>query len=249
RRALAARLLLFGDPRVALAAAEVAEEEAPAAAPPAGPLPTSRWPVLETLVAAEESSPAFFAAPARAARASLESGAPDQEIRERFADLLACRVRAFTQWAPLSDPDRVRGRAIRCPRCGEPARQVGHTLRLPDLPPRLVTVCPRCQVVEDVPLGCDLTVSIAGDQIAIGGTLPHRDWAARARVYAQVPWNGPLVVWPAAADGAPARRIAIGPVAASGVHQVTFVLVAGRDYAALSARVPIAAALAYEVAS
>lgn len=250
RRAIGARLILFGDPRVALAARAVAEpaELAPAPSPPPAP-PSSGWPMLETLAAAEAESPAFFAGPARAAAAALARGAPDAEIRERFAELVACRVRAFTQWAPLTDPDQLRGRAATCPRCSGPARQVGHTMRAPALAPRIVTVCPRCQVVEDMPLGCDLTVTVAGDEIAIGGTLPGRDWAARARVYAQVPWNGPLVRWPAASDGTPVRRLAIGPVAASGVHQVTFALVWGREYAAVTAREPIAAPLALEKAS
>ena len=251
RRAIGARLVLFGDPRVALAAGPAASDQArPAAPPPAPPPATTAWPMVESLAAADQDSADFFAAPARAARAALDGGAPDQEIRERFAELLACRVRAFTQWAPLSDPDKVRGRSAPCPRCGGPARQVGHTLRARPLAPRLVTVCPRCQVVEDVPLGCDLTVAIAGDQITIGGTLPREGWAARARLYAQVPWNGPLVRWPAASGGSPVRRFAVGPVASSGVHQVTFVLVSGREYAAVSAREPIgAAALALEVAS
>lgn len=253
RRAIGARLLLFGDPRVALAAtrtgAAAADQVEKRAAPAAAPLASSGWPMLETLAWAEQDSPAFFAEPARAALAALENAAPEREIREHFAELLACRVRAFTQWASLSDPDRLRGRTAPCPRCGGPARQMGHTMRASGLSPRLVTVCPRCQVVEDMPLGCDLTVAIAGDQIAIAGTLPRSDWAARARVYAQVPWNGPLVRWPAAADGSPVRRLDIGPVAASGVHQVTFVLVSGREYAAVTARAPIGAASALDRAS
>ncbi len=252
RRAIGARLILFGDPRVALmppARGSTAELEPERAAPPPLPASSSGWPMLETLAAADLDSPSFFAGPARAALAAVERAAPDQEIRERFAELLACRVRAFTQWTSLSDPERVRGRPTACPRCAGPARQVGYTMRAPRLAPRVVTICPRCQVVEDVPAGCDLTVAIAGDDIAIGGTLPGRDWAARARLYAQVPWNGPLVRWPAAPDGSPVRRLEVGPVAASGVHQVTFVLVSGREYAAVTAREPIAAALALEKAS
>jgi hypothetical protein len=254
RRAIGARLVLFGDPRVGLPAARAAtadpaqEVEAPSA-PVTTVGSTSGWPMLETLAAADLDSPAFFAAPARAALAALDRAAPEQEIRERFAELLACRVRAFTQWSPLSDPTQLRGRAASCPRCGGPARQVGHTMRAPGLAPRLVTVCPRCQVVEDVPVGCDLTIAIEGDAIAIGGTLPHDDWAARARLYAQVPWNGPMVRWPAAKDGSPVRRLDVGPIAASGVHQATFVLVWGREYAAVTAREACAAAIALEKAS
>lgn len=251
RRAIGARLVLFGDPRVGLPAARAAtadpEPEAPAA--PAPSHTTSGWPMLETLAAADLDSPAFFAAPARAALATLEGGAPEQEIRERFAELLACRVRAFTQWTSLSDQTQLRGRAAPCPRCAGPARQVGHTMRAPGLAPRLVTVCPRCQVVEDVPRGCDLTVAIQGDAIAISGTLPTSDWAARARLYAQVPWNGPMVRWPAAQGGSPVRRLDVGPIAASGVHQVTFVVVWGREYAAVTAREACTAAAALEKAS
>jgi hypothetical protein len=96
-----------------------------------------------------------------------------------------------------------------CPACRHPHHRLTRfraTFRAGAVPPRRVSFCPACSVVEDVPIDSDLALGLRGDSFELAGTRPTDRWSAALVLVEQGQVARHTYAWPAADDGRPAFR-------------------------------------------
>jgi hypothetical protein len=99
-----------------------------------------------------------------------------------------------------------------CPACRHPHHRLTRyraTFRAGAVPPRRVSFCPACSVVEDVPADSDLALGWRGDAFELSGTRPAQRWSARLVLVEQGQIAKHTYDWPADADGRPIQRFVV----------------------------------------
>jgi hypothetical protein len=178
----------------------------------------------------------------RAARREGADAVAAEALAERFsavwADFLISCGRLAFNWLPFAEPGSLRLEERPCAGCGRRARGFVARLALPGAPPRRVTVCPRCQFVEDAPASSGVALALEdGRTLRLQGTLPAGAWQARLRLWAQDRRNGVTLPWPGAADGRPVRALALpAELPLAGVGVANLVLVRRAEFRVLAVR-------------
>jgi hypothetical protein len=99
---------------------------------------------------------------------------------------------------------------VPCPACRHPHHRLTRyraSFRAGAVPPRRVSFCPACSVVEDVPHDCDLALGFREGAFELTGERPRERWSAALVIVEQGQIARQTVPWPADADGRPAARV------------------------------------------
>jgi len=132
--------------------------------------------------------------------------APGPHMRRALAAYLAQRGDFFQDWIPLTLMRQDTRQTRRCSACGEITSLTRAEGRISGVFVRTLRRCPCCGVIEDMPEGSDLAMTIEGGGVRLLGRLPKRNWVITLVFQTWLtPKLDKSVAWPAASSGRPER--------------------------------------------
>jgi hypothetical protein len=85
-----------------------------------------------------------------------------------------------------------------CPSCGIPLTSTRYAFWEPAAPARRLSICPRCDIVEDAPVSSDLALRLEAGAAVLTGSLPQHAWTGMLLLACQDDAASVAVPWPAA---------------------------------------------------
>lgn len=250
----AARLALFGDPRMRFTprAAEIRKGVEPVAASPA-PSPAMLQELafsracLEQGVADLSGQLASCGADTAPVRRQLAMAVHTLGMLRRFelacwrgvvdgesaATLRRALVedafvrRPFDDWKTFAD--KTDWSQCHCAGCGAPSWAGVLGVRVPGVSRRRVVLCPRCNLSEDMPahVHINLRFDATTGMCRLAGKPPERDWSAALIVRTRNETHDRMWEWPAAPDGGPAEEMQMSEPLPPGPVRVAVILAHG----------------------
>ena len=165
---------------------------------------------------------------------------------DAVADKMRCEVLRFISlratvggvvckdWAHLSE-FRLPNKQGICFGCFSPVISLVACLRMPGPSQRRLTLCPRCGVIEDVPVGTKLEFHIGGDSVVqLTGDLPRKHWAATLVLQSKLPAESRMIAWPTDPAGGAASIVQLQNGLPIGPIEAMILVMWGADFAVLS---------------